>query len=101
MVETSGDSDSRLIGLDRGERAAIALGMAIGAELILIDDRKGAQAASALGFQTTGTLGILDLAASRGLIRLREAMATLGETNFRYRKELIEELLAKYERLDD
>ena len=45
------------------------------------------------GFETTGTLGILDLAAERGLIDLEEAVDRLKQTNFRYRQEIIDALL--------
>jgi predicted nucleic acid-binding protein len=55
--------------LDDGERAAIALAVAIGAELILMDDRAGVAVAYQKGLTVTGTLGVLDLAARRGLIR--------------------------------
>src|SRR5580704_4509012 len=53
--------------LDKGERAAIALAGRIGADLLLMDDRDGVNAARRRGFAVTGTLGILDLAASRGM----------------------------------
>src|SRR5947207_1209001 len=58
--------------LDEGERAAIALARVIGADLILMDDRDGVDFARARGFAVTGTLGVLDLAAQRGLINLIE-----------------------------
>ena len=48
--------------LDEGERAAIALATAIGADLILMDDRAGAAVAYRHGLTVTGTLGVLDLA---------------------------------------
>jgi predicted nucleic acid-binding protein len=57
--------------LDEGERAAIALAKSIAADLILMDDRAGATVARQLGFLVTDTLGILDLAAGRGLIHRR------------------------------
>lgn len=79
--------------LDAGERSAIALGIALKADLILIDERKGAAMAVNKGFETTGTLGILDLAAERGLIDLEEAVDRLKQTNFRYRQEIIDALL--------
>jgi predicted nucleic acid-binding protein len=53
--------------LDEGECATIALAGAIGADLILMDDRDGVADARAKGFAVTGTLGVLDLAAQRGL----------------------------------
>jgi predicted nucleic acid-binding protein len=59
------DSDEpALLHLDDGERAAIQLAIRIGAELLLIDDRDGVNAARRKGFAVTGTLGILDLAAA-------------------------------------
>jgi predicted nucleic acid-binding protein len=66
------------------------------ADLILIDERKGSAAAVSKGFETTGTLGILDLAAKRKLIDLRDAIERLKKTNFRYRKDIIERLLAQH-----
>jgi predicted nucleic acid-binding protein len=38
--------------------------------MILIDERKGANAALRKGFEVMGTLGILDRAAERGLLDL-------------------------------
>ena len=84
-----------LTALDPGERAAIALGIALKADLILIDERKGSAAAVSKGFETTGTLGILDLAAKRKLIDLRDAIERLKQTNFRYPKDIIENLLTQ------
>jgi predicted nucleic acid-binding protein len=83
------DPDSQ--SLDDGERAAIALR----ADLILIDDRAGVTVARAKGFAVTGTLGLLDLAARRGLLKLRDAFARLRATNFRYPPEVMEALLAQ------
>jgi predicted nucleic acid-binding protein len=85
--------DPALRGLDAGERAAIALGLSLKADLILIDDREGASVALSKGFEITGTLGVLDLAARRRLIDLRDALDRLKRTNFRYRQELLDELL--------
>jgi predicted nucleic acid-binding protein len=56
--------------LDEGELATAALAGTIGAELILMDDRDGVAFARAHGFAVTGTLGVLDLAARRGLVDL-------------------------------
>ena len=47
--------DTAFHALDDGEKSALTLGMALGAELILIDDRKGAAVALRKGFQITGT----------------------------------------------
>lgn len=48
--------------LDEGERAAIALAVAIGAELVVMDDRAGVAVARQQGLAVTGTLGVLDFA---------------------------------------
>jgi predicted nucleic acid-binding protein len=94
----SGDPD--LLRLDDGERAAILLAIRIGAELLVIDDRDGVDLARSRGLAVTGTLGILDLAATRGLIRLSEAVERLKGTSFRYPPDLLNALLARHSRQD-
>lgn len=89
-------NDPALGGLDPGEKAAIALGLALKADLLLIDDRRGAAVAARRGFAVTGTLGILDLGAQRGWVDLKSALDRLTRTNFRYRPELLAALLAKH-----
>jgi predicted nucleic acid-binding protein len=88
--------DPALVELDRGERSAIALGLSLKADLILIDDRKGKAVAQSKGFEVTGTIGVLDLAAERGLVDLVDAVERLKCTNFRYRQELFDVLLKKH-----
>jgi predicted nucleic acid-binding protein len=89
------DEDTALRGLGAGERAAIALALSIHADLILIDERKGTQAAINKGFEVTGTLGILTLAARRRLVDLADCFSRLKRTNFRYRQEIMNELLGE------
>jgi predicted nucleic acid-binding protein len=88
--------DPALTRLDQGEKAAIALAVALQADLILIDDRQGAAAARQKGFAITGTLGVLDLAAGRGLVNLADACARLRATNFRYSPRMIETMLDQH-----
>ena len=90
------DNDPALSRLDDGERAAIQLAVRIGADLVLIDDRDGAAVARSMGFAVTGTLGILDLAAYRGLLRLNDVLDRLKTTSFRCRPEIIDALLARH-----
>jgi len=85
-----------LRGLGDGERAAIALAQAVGASLILMDDRAGIAAARAQGFEAAGTLAVLVRGAQGGLIDLAAALASLKVTNFRYRPELLDALLAQH-----
>lgn len=63
--------------LDPGERAALALAQEMGADLILIDDAAGRREAALLGIRMTGTLGVLRLAAERGLIDVPEVAQRL------------------------
>jgi len=53
--------------LDAGERATIALAMALGAGLLLVDDRAGASVARGQGFRVTGTIGVLVDAARQAM----------------------------------
>jgi predicted nucleic acid-binding protein len=69
--------------LGDGERAAITLALSLHADLILINERKGTAVAHGKGFDVTGTLGVLGLAARRGLIDLADSFARLKRTNFR------------------
>ena len=86
--------------LDAGEVAAIGLVRDLGADLLLIDERKGRLVAGGLGIDYIGTLGVLLLAKLEGHLEeiaplvlrmrdetsyritdavLREALATVGE----------------------
>jgi predicted nucleic acid-binding protein len=55
-------------------------------------------AARARGLEVTGTLGLLDRAAQRGLIDLPTAFAALKATNFHVPQELLDALLARHRR---
>jgi predicted nucleic acid-binding protein len=79
--------------LDPGERDAIALSVDLQASLLLIDDREGREAAANLGLSVTGTLGVLDQAATNNLIDLPVALARLRATNFRASQALIDQIL--------
>lgn len=81
--------------LDPGERAAIALAHALGAGLLLIDDRAGVAAARGRGLRAAGTLGVLAEAASQGLLDLATAFAKLRATNFHHSPALLDALLAE------
>jgi predicted nucleic acid-binding protein len=94
--------DPALRALDDGERAALVLACALGADLVLMDDRAGVAVARQQGFAVTGTLGVLDLAARHGLIDLGAAFARLKATNLRYRPEIMDALLlAQHSKRDE
>ena len=96
IVPTPSIETLPLPGLGAGERAAIALALAQRADMILMDDRRGVAAARGHGFGSIGTIGLLDRAAQRGLLDLTTAVARLKATNFRYRPELLDAVLARH-----
>lgn len=80
--------------LDRGERDAILLALEMKADLLLMDDREGVEEAARRGLVVTGTLGVLDRAAEKGLLDLADAFRRLRTTNFRVPPALLERILA-------
>ena len=86
-----------LAALHAGERDVIALALATNADLLLMDDQGGVAAARRRGFAVTGTLGLLDLAARKGLVNLAADFTCLKATRFYYRQGLLDALLARQE----
>jgi predicted nucleic acid-binding protein len=81
---TSGEPDSALAFLDKGEREAIQLAEEHRANVLLVDDRRAQVEAVRRGLETTGTLGVLISADAQGLIRGEEAYHRLvTQTTFR------------------
>jgi len=82
--------------LGAGERDAIALAHELQAPLLLMDDPDGREEAARRALRTTGTLGILEQAAVRGLLDLPSVLTQLfTTTTFRAGAALIQELLAR------
>ena len=79
--------------LDDGEREAIALAQTTGTPLILLDEKKGRRAARERGLAVAGTLGVIDLAARRGLVILLDALKKLERTTFRASPQLIRAII--------
>jgi predicted nucleic acid-binding protein len=92
-VQTVFGVDATLNVLDPGEQAAIILAQTLPADLLIIDERLGRRTASDRGIPIIGTLGILDDAASQGLIELADGIARLQQTNFRISRRIIQKLL--------
>jgi len=63
-----------------------------------MDDRAGVATALSLGLAAIGTVGLLDLAARRGLIDLADAFARLRATSFRCRAAIYDEILVRFHR---
>jgi predicted nucleic acid-binding protein len=51
------------------------------------------RAARRKGIEVTGTLGLLGIAAKSGILNLADAFDRIKRTNFRYRQEIMDELL--------
>lgn len=92
-VQAVSGVDATLNTLDPGEQAAITLAQTLPADLLIIDERLGRRVASDRGIPIIGTLGILDDAASQGLIELAEVITRLQQTNFRISRRIIQKLL--------
>jgi predicted nucleic acid-binding protein len=81
--------------LDGGEAAAIALALTTDAHLVLLDERKGRRVAREHNLVIAGTLGVLESGATRGLIRLPDALDVLAKTSFRISPKLLQQLRAR------
>lgn len=88
-------TDPRLAELDEGEREALALALELHADLVLIDERDGREAAGACGLRIAGTLRVLTQGALLGLTSLPDAFRRLQATRFRVSQELLDTLLAE------
>ncbi|MBC7365522.1 MAG: DUF3368 domain-containing protein [Undibacterium sp.] len=80
--------------LDRGEIEAILLARELAADLLLIDERLGRQAARRFGVPVRGLLGVLADARRRGHVpALAPLLRRLRENGFWIADDLIEETL--------
>jgi predicted nucleic acid-binding protein len=67
-------------------------------EALALEEYRSVIAARRKGLAVIGTLGVLDLAAERGLLNLGEAFDRLKRTNFRCRQGVMDHLLDKASR---
>ena len=82
--------------VDEGEASAIALALENEDCILIIDEKKGRKLAEQLKIEIAGTLQVLLLAKSRGIISsLRKTLKELEECNFRFSIVLKEEMLRK------
>ena len=91
-VRPSPEIDPALRHLDSGEREVISLALLIGADSVLLDERKGRQAARERGLRVSGTLGLIRLGSARKLIALKDVLDRLEKTNFRASPRLLKSL---------
>jgi predicted nucleic acid-binding protein len=84
-----------LADLEAGERDAILLARHVKADLLLIDERAGREAAGRYGLRVSGTLGVLDRAAELGLLEFERAIEQLRQTTFRMTAALLQPFLER------
>lgn len=90
VADSSTWTDPSLQKLDPGEAAALRLAHDIQADLVLMDERRGREAADKLGFKVAGVVAVLADAASHGLLDFDVAIAALCQnTNFRISQKVI------------
>lgn len=77
--------------LDAGEAEALTLALEIGADVVLLDERKGRKAAEACGLEAAGTLAVLRDSAVAGRIDFDEEVSRLRSLNFRVSDEIIDD----------
>ena len=82
--------------LDLGERAALALAGKLHADLLLIDDAAGRAEAKRRSLRVTGTLGVLRVAAERGLVNVPELIVRLKATNFYVDEALLKSAFGRW-----
>jgi predicted nucleic acid-binding protein len=81
--------------LDPGECEAICLAQEIHADALIVDESKARQIARNRGLIVTGTIGVLELAASKELLRLSNVMEKLRRTNFHASEMLLQQALER------
>jgi predicted nucleic acid-binding protein len=80
--KTKATPDASLSHLDEGEREAIQLAEELAADLLLVDEKAARKEAAKRNLATSGTLGVLDRAAEKGMVDFLQAFQRLKQTSF-------------------
>jgi predicted nucleic acid-binding protein len=94
--ETSLKSRAGMEKLQVGEVSAMLLAEELGADILVLDEKAARRVALDLGLRTTGTLGVLGEAATRGLVDFVSATERLKMTNFRYSPALLKATMDRF-----
>lgn len=86
------------MGLDAGETEAIALALERNIPALLIDERRGREAAEQKFITPIGTINILELADVAGLLDFEQAITKLRATNFRVALSVVNEATSRCRR---
>jgi predicted nucleic acid-binding protein len=83
-------------GLHAGEIAAIALARELRADRLIMDESSGRRAAVERGLRVVGTIGVLEAAASCGLVELGQAFEAIKKTDFWVSPTFLDERLSLF-----
>jgi len=77
------------VDLDRGEAEAVVLAKEMGADYLLLDEKKARRVARNSEIRIMGTVGVLGLAVKKGLIsNLDDVFCKLEQNSFRFTEEV-------------
>jgi uncharacterized protein len=93
IVQEPANPHAVIADVGAGERQAIALALELSADYLIVDDLGARAVAEQQKIGVIGTLGVLKLAANRGLLPLDSAIDDLRLCEFYLFDKLIEEML--------